>query len=197
MFPAVLKPRDGAGSQATFRIDAAAMLSSCVAQARAEGFDGELVLQSYVSGRAASVAFLVGGPAPLALLPATQELSDDGRFHYRGGVIPLRGSDAVRVLDLGRRAVVSVPGLMGYVGVDLVLGATAAQDVVIEINPRLTTSYVGLRALATFNLAAALLEVAAGRTPREVGWREGTARFAPAGTVEWRKSEDVNWRSGR
>ena len=32
-------------------------------------------------------------------------------------------------------------------------------DRVIEINPRLTTSYVGLRALARFNLAEALLAV--------------------------------------
>jgi hypothetical protein len=41
-------------------------------------------------------------------------------------------------------------------------------DVVVEINPRLTTSYVGLRAAAAAdaNLAAAILAVCQGRTPR-------------------------------
>ena len=37
-------------------------------------------------------------------------------------------------------------------------------DYVIEINPRLTTSYVGLRALARTNLAAAMLAVVAGQS---------------------------------
>jgi len=46
--------------------------------------------------------------------------------------------------------------LRGYVGVDLVLSANAA--FVVDINPRLTTSYVGLRKVAHFNLAEALLD---------------------------------------
>ena len=52
-----------------------------------------------------------------------------------------------------------MPGLSGYVGVDVVLG-NDGRDWAIEINPRLTTSYVGLRALAGFNLAEAMLAVA-------------------------------------
>ena len=51
-------------------------------------------------------------------------------------------------------------------GVDLVLGRdpTGAEDFVIEVNPRLTTSYVGLRAAAKTNLAEAMLRVAEGDT---------------------------------
>ncbi len=45
------------------------------------------------------------------------------------------------------------------------IDATGGDDVVIEINPRLTTSYVGLRAATRDNLAAAMLNVAEGRTP--------------------------------
>jgi hypothetical protein len=52
----------------------------------------------------------------------------------------------------------------GYVGVDLILGNDPAggADRVLEINPRLTTSYVGLRAAAKTNLAEAMLAVCRG-----------------------------------
>jgi predicted ATP-grasp superfamily ATP-dependent carboligase len=130
-FPAVLKPRDGAGSQATFLVPALEMLPARVEQARAEAWRGELVLQPFIPGRAVSVAFLLGPRAVVPLLPATQELSDDGRFRYRGGRVPLTGALAARAVELARRAVAAVPGLAGYVGVD---SRPGERDVVIEIN---------------------------------------------------------------
>jgi predicted ATP-grasp superfamily ATP-dependent carboligase len=82
-----------------------------------------------------------------------------------------------------RPAVESVPGLLGYVGVDLVLGAAAdgSDDWAIELNPRLTTSYVGLRALAVDNLAGAMLRVAAGERLEPIRWRSGEVSFTPEG----------------
>ena len=123
-----------------------------------------------VPGEAASVAFLIGPGRRLALPPVSQRLTDDGRFHYRGGRLPLAADSAERATILAARAVDAVEGLRGYVGVDLVLGATAAGDAVMEINPRMTTSYVGLRALSRFNLAGALLAVAEGRPPPAWDW---------------------------
>jgi predicted ATP-grasp superfamily ATP-dependent carboligase len=69
-------------------------------------------------------------------------------------------------------------------GVDLVLGhdPSGSDDVVIEINPRLTTSYVGLRALSDGNLAAAMLAIAAGHDV-ELSWQEGSIEFEAAGRV--------------
>jgi len=46
-------------------------------------------------------------------------------------------------------------GLRGYIGVDMVL--TNDEPVVIEVNPRLTTSYIGLRKVINFNLAQAIV----------------------------------------
>jgi predicted ATP-grasp superfamily ATP-dependent carboligase len=53
------------------------------------------------------------------------------------------------------------------VGVDLVLGRDprGSEDVVIEVNPRLTTSYVGLRAAARSNLAEAMWLISQGQAP--------------------------------
>ncbi len=140
--PAICKPRHGAGSQATFLIRAGDDLPACVARAAAEGWRGELLVQPYVTGVPVSVAFLIGRKACWPLVPARQHLSNDGRFRYRGGQVPLPGDLGRRAVELARRALEQIPGLFGFVGVDLVVGEV---DQVIEINPRLTTSYVGLR----------------------------------------------------
>jgi predicted ATP-grasp superfamily ATP-dependent carboligase len=56
---------------------------------------------------------------------------------------------------------------LGFIGVDMALGddPEGRDDSVIEINPRLTTSYAGLRIASRTNLAQAMLDVAAGQTP--------------------------------
>jgi predicted ATP-grasp superfamily ATP-dependent carboligase len=174
--PAVVKPRDGAGSQDVF------LLQKRPAEPPAAG---ELVVQPLAPGRAASVAFLIGPGLVMGLPPAWQRLSDDGRFRYLGGELPLPADLAARAESVARQAVGCVPGLRGYVGVDLVLGDDpgGAGDAVIEINPRLTTSYVGLRALAEGNLAAAMLAVLRGENP-VLRWRSGSVRFVPDGMVE-------------
>ena len=50
----------------------------------------------------------------------------------------------------------AIPGLGGYVGVDLVWHAQRG-PVLIEVNPRVTMSYVGLSAALGRNLAADVL----------------------------------------
>jgi tyramine---L-glutamate ligase len=184
-FPLVCKPRHGAGSQATFLVRDEGELSRCVGRARAEGWHGEMIVQPHVPGRAASVAFLTGPGRRVALPAAEQILSDDGRFHYEGGRLPLPDGLNRRARRLAERAAAAVEGLCGYVGVDLVLGeeADGSGDRVIEINPRLTTSYVGLRALARFNLAEALLAAARGKALPPLRWWPGPIRFWPDGRV--------------
>lgn len=186
-FPAVWKPRYGAGSQATFVVRHAAELPACLARAREESCSGPALVQPFVLGQAASVAFLIGPRQVLPLLPAAQNLSEDGRLHYRGGRLPLAPDLADRARQLALRAVATVPGLHGYVGVDLVLGASAdgSTDWIIEINPRLTTSYVGLRALAEGNLAETLLRIAQGEDVADLRWRAGAVTFQADGRVCW------------
>jgi predicted ATP-grasp superfamily ATP-dependent carboligase len=184
-FPYIWKPRDGAGSTDTFlvrdRFELAAARASCT-DAR------PMILQEFVPGRAASVAFLCGPRARVALAPGRQLLSADGRFKYEGGEVPLAPALAARATALATRAVAYVPGLLGYVGVDLVLGEAAdgTGDRAIEINPRLTTSYLGLRALADFNLAELMLKVASGDEVAAPVWKPGRVYFGPDGHIDWR-----------
>lgn len=179
-YPLVWKPRDGCGSQATFLVHHWEEVSGL--EPHVEGYD--MIVQDYVPGQAASVAFLCGPQMTLPLLPAYQHLSTDGRFRYQGGALPLPAELAQRAVELGQRAIAHLPGLIGYVGVDLVLGEAAdgSQDYAIEINPRLTTSYIGLRAACLDNLAGAMIEVARGRWVGRLCWKPVSIQFAADGT---------------
>jgi tyramine---L-glutamate ligase len=181
-YPAVCKLRRGAGSQATFLVRNEDGLRRAVEETHAE-WQEQVIVQPYLPGQAASVAFLVGPDKRLALPAAAQHLSTDGRFHYQGGSLPLAPDLAERATRLAARAVEAVEGLRGYVGVDLVLGPSADGDAVIETNARLTTSYVGLRALARFNLADALLAVVQGNDPAAWEWRTGQVHFSANGAI--------------
>jgi predicted ATP-grasp superfamily ATP-dependent carboligase len=183
-FPLIWKPRDGTGSTMTFLLGSARDVlraKACVAKA---DYRGPMILQEYVPGQPASIAFLCGPGGNVPLLPASQLLSEDGRFSYLGGEIPLPSELAERAVRLGQMAVDCVPGLKGYVGVDLILGprANGVQDYTIEINSRLTTSYVGLRELANFNIAEAMLQAALNGLQVPLDWKAERVRFNAVGS---------------
>lgn len=176
-YPAVWKPLDGAGSQGVRFVphDAAPMAFGRPSPGR---------LEQFCPGIAASVGFLCGPQEIIGLPPCRQRLSDDGRFSYLGGSFDLSPALAERAALLAQRAVASLPAPLGYIGVDLVLGdrGDGRGDVVIEINPRLTTSYVGLRAACRQNLAAAMLAIASGET-YPMSFVTDSIEFSSAGRV--------------
>ncbi len=161
-FPVVLKPCDGAGAHnvrlLTTRRDAIDHQQRLARPGR---------LEPFISGSAASVAVLCGPEGNIALPACSQHLSTDGQFRYLGGACPIPPHLNERAQRLARRAIDALGPVVGYLGVDLVLGddPTGGGDVVIEINPRLTTSYIGLRAAVRENLAAAMLEIASDIRP--------------------------------
>jgi predicted ATP-grasp superfamily ATP-dependent carboligase len=139
-YPAVLKPRDGAGSVDTFWIpnrDGLPPLARAMKVA---------MLQPFHDGVPMSASFLVteDQQARLVGLGRMRVVIREGRFVYLGGMLPVRCSDAVPIL---RSAVESIPGLVGFVGVDYLWEPARREVTVLEINPRVTTSYVGLRRL--------------------------------------------------
>jgi predicted ATP-grasp superfamily ATP-dependent carboligase len=158
-YPAVLKPIDGAGSQDTYLVRAA---DACPEAARSLPV---ALLQPLVPGLAHSASFLVGrGGRAWLIATGRQHIAiRDDRFVYRGGTVPV---DSCGVPEEPRRAVESVPGLCGYVGVDYVWDERTGLATVLEINPRPTTSYVGLaRWLPPGTLAQAWLDVVSGKAP--------------------------------
>lgn len=178
-FPCVLKPRRGAGSQ---HVQLVRNLKDVAERPAAVG---ECRIEQYCPGRAASAACLCGPAGWLPLPPCRQRLGGTSGFEYLGGSLPLDLALDQRASRLVRRVIESLPGLLGYVGIDLVLGDAedGRDDYVIEVNPRLTTSYVGLRAATHQNLAKAMLAVAMGE-PCELQFSSDRVVFLADGSIE-------------
>lgn len=156
-FPAVVKPRRGAGS-----------LGVQVVSSPTDQLDVELedaIVEPFQAGLPVSVAVLCGpNQMRVPLAACQQRLSTDGRLQYLGGALPLSAALETRAEQLAVNAIAALPETTGYVGVDLVLGeeSDGSKDVAIEVNPRLTTSYIGLRAACRSNLAKAMIDAAIG-----------------------------------
>lgn len=170
--PVIVKPRSGAGCEQTRVCRSPADL------ARATASSIPLIAQRYVPGLPVSAAMLVHPNTTQALRAGEQRIAidDDGVLHYQGGRIPLPAELEARAMALALRAVAQVPGLRGFVGVDLVLGDSPEQDSVIEINPRITMAFTGLRHLCSSNLALPLLDPTA-----TVQWNSGAVEFDATG----------------
>ena len=177
-YPAVLKPLDGAGSQDTLVVASHHDCPPAYAWPRR--------LEEYVAGLPVSVSLLCGPGGATPLAPSRQRLSCDGTLRYLGGETPLAAGLAKRATQLALAALDAMPPCVGYVGVDLVLGSDpdGLEDCVIEVNPRLTTSYVGLRQAAEENLAGAMLAVAK-RQPAKLTFQQRGIEFFADGVVSY------------
>ena len=156
----IVKPDDGAGAVATRvhgrRADALADLQ----QRRAAGLSA--TAEPFVEGEALSIS-LLAGPGfvqPLAFNEQQIVIDGDGRLRFLGvrpNAIDRRSDPrATRLHTLALDVQRALPGLRGFVGIDLVWHAERG-PVVIEVNPRLTCAYVGLSAALGRKLAEEIL----------------------------------------
>lgn len=148
-WPRVIKPRFGAGSTSTFLLHSPPEQTMLAGHLADEPLLNAAIVQPFVRGEPASVAVVCRGDGQgcLPLPPARQCLSSDGRFHYLGGELPFLSPIAAQAQEIARLACLAVRGLRGFVGVDLLVDEESGRVTVVEINPRLTTSYLGYRQL--------------------------------------------------
>lgn len=137
-FPCVVKPIDGAGSQLTF------LIQSRSEWAPTSELPERMLVQPFVQGIPMSASFLVDRQGVAQVLGVgRQHLTTRGReIRYAGGSMP--EPDAL-ALGEPRAAIEAVKGLRGFVGVDFIVDPRSGTMTVIEINPRPTTSFVGLQ----------------------------------------------------
>jgi tyramine---L-glutamate ligase len=162
----VVKPEDGAGCQETYLFDQRAALQAWLRQHGAAG----RVLQPFVDGEPLSLSVLCCERGARLLACNRQHVRvSGGTFEFSGVSVNALADLDGRYARLARAVVRALPGLWGYIGIDVI----AAPDglAVVEVNPRLTTSYAGLRAALGVNAAGLVLglpcsvERAAGATP--------------------------------
>jgi predicted ATP-grasp superfamily ATP-dependent carboligase len=185
-YPLVVKPARGAGCDGVCLVRNERELGDAVDLARSSEGDGALLLQRYVTGTAASVSLLADGQRAVVLTVNSQSVDASTPFSYRGGQTPFDHPLAEKAAANARRTCEALSGLRGFIGVDLVL--TDSEAVVIEVNPRLTTAYLGVRAAIGGNngrgenVAAMALAACAGSLPPPPLTRR-SVRFSAAGLI--------------
>lgn len=156
--PWVVKPDDGAGSDDTRRV-----ADWTAARMRLAARPGHYVAQPWLAGVPLSLSLLCQDAGTELLAVNRQRVTiAEGVVRLDGLEVNAEADADGRHLALALRIREALPGLLGYVGVDLL--ATEEGPVVLEINPRLTTSYCALRAARGVNVGARALAAAVGAT---------------------------------
>jgi len=158
----VSKPVDGAGSEEVaihavgenFRFSAGA----------------GLLAQEYIEGESMSLC-IVSGEKESVIVSVNRQFFDPGSsLKYRGGVITSQEPDA-GLKGIVAQVTQKIPGLRGFWGLDYIQSGSG--PVVIEVNPRLTSSYCGLREAININPAEIILASMAGKAlPRSFDRKE-------------------------
>ena len=160
--PRVTKPDDGAGCEDTRVWPAGTPLPAPDGAAR-------LVAQPYVEGLPASLTVLADARGVRLLAVNRQHIrAEGGRLHLAGLTVAALDDPDGRLGRLAAAVAEAIPGLEGLFGIDILL--TAEGPVVVEVNPRLTTAYAGLRRALGINPArlALGLDAAGAVTARPV-----------------------------
>ncbi len=116
------------------------------------------IVQPYQAGVAASLSVLCKAGRAWVLSCNLQKIElQENVFSYAGSVLngcmEYQAAFSQIALDVAQ----AIPGLMCYVGIDVIIGDS--QISVIDINPRLTTSYVGLHKAILYNPAKLILDL--------------------------------------
>jgi predicted ATP-grasp superfamily ATP-dependent carboligase len=116
----------------------------------------DAVVQPYVPGTPLSLSIIAQDGAAWLLSCNLQRVEHVGDgFAYRGSIVGGAEHRRDMLLPIAEAVAAAMPGLWGHVGIDLIDGPSGPE--VLEINPRITTSYVGLRASLGLNPAALIL----------------------------------------
>ncbi|HTY14100.1 MAG TPA: ATP-grasp domain-containing protein, partial [Methanoregulaceae archaeon] len=146
-----------------------------------EFIEGEHFSVSIVAGRLVGEACLYYTGAPSAALALNRqyiEVNGDGRFHYRGGETPAHHPREKEIVDTALQSI-TVLGCQGYAGVDLVV---ADKVYVVDVNPRITTSIVGITATMEEEIADILVRASKGEPPENLHFK-GTVSFDATGRI--------------
>jgi tyramine---L-glutamate ligase len=157
-FPLIFKPSDGVSCCGLSVVRNEAQVADAANKIKQESSSKQFLVQEVIAGAAASVCLFSTGRKAVPVSLNHQDVvieTPEACSSYSGGSVPFDSPLQAETFEMAKEVVESFPDLWGYVGVDFVLTEDAA--VVLEVNPRLTTSYVGLRAVANFNPAQAII----------------------------------------
>lgn len=148
------KPDDGAGCEDTWLFESAAELERWLVQHHVSSD----VVQPYLTGVSASLSCIMNTGKAILLSVNRQHVErQDNTLIFKGVSVNALPELWQAAETLAQQIAKSMPDLRGYVGIDVIV--QDGELLVLEINPRLTTSYVGLRESINQNPAALILQM--------------------------------------
>ncbi len=151
----VLKPDDGVGCEGICLFQNSHQLRYSLHKL---DMTQHCIVQPYVEGIPASLSMLCWeGQAKLLSCNLQRIVIDNTAFRLHGCIVNGLKHRYSLYEDLAKKIAAVKPELWGYVGVDLI--DTQTGPYVVEVNPRLTISYVGLSHSLGRNPAAMVLDI--------------------------------------
>lgn len=153
----VVKPADGdgcAGLSLISSLDEAHQALNAVKQSTKLPY---FIIQEFIEGLNLSVCLLASDDVVLPLSINMQMIHLRGpkdTSSYTGSIVPYEHND--KVIQIAVKTIKSLGHVKGFFGVDLVL--REGEPYVIEVNPRLTTSYLALREVSEENVLEMLVK---------------------------------------
>jgi tyramine---L-glutamate ligase len=149
----IVKPDDGVGGESTYLIDDKKSLYELMNKEEAKN----IIVQPYIKGKHMSMSLLVLN-GDVQLLACNKQYIDINNDRIKLLAIGVNECLSFKneMFELAKKVVSAIPGLAGYIGVDL-LGVDNELSV-LEINPRFTTAYAGISESIGCNVAAKILD---------------------------------------
>ena len=156
-YPLIFKPADGTSCSGISLIENTTDIPYGIEKIKAASANPRFIAQEKIEGDSVSVSLISNGKKAIALTLNKQQITiaKQTESSYEGGTTPYKHPKNNEAKIVAERIVESL-GLQGYVGIDFILGQNKL--FVLDVNTRLTTSYVGLRQIINFNIAQALID---------------------------------------
>ena len=146
----VVKPRFGCASDG-------------IHKSRSGTLKKDVIATSFIEGEHLS-ASIITGRTQLPLTVNRQLIEINGNVSYKGGTVPYYCDRNEEIIETAKKTLRSL-GCRGYAGVDMVLGD---QPYVVDVNPRPTTSIIGIAKVLEAEIADLILKSRFGELPEHV-----------------------------
>ena len=148
----IIKPIDGAGAENTF------LMTSPKNWSHLPPLDKPLIIQPHIDGEKLSLSCIVdrGNAVLLCVNLQIFDVLNNG-FHLKTIHVNEREDKNGDYLKIASQVAKAFPDLWGYIGIDLI--QTPQACFVLEINPRLTTSFVQIESKLGINVAEIVMSL--------------------------------------
>jgi predicted ATP-grasp superfamily ATP-dependent carboligase len=146
----VIKPRSGCASDGIYR-------------SKRGNLKDDLIATQFIEGKHLSVS-LITGKTQLILSVNRQLIEMNYNISYKGGEVGYSSERNYELVETAKKAS-KILGCRGYSGVDIVLGD---KPYIVDVNPRPTTSIIGITKVLNTEIADLILQSRFGELPTKV-----------------------------